>query len=123
MDSTRAPVTLLNPYGPLLGVRLNLATPIPSPIQIALSNLPVSRPAHLGNVPTNDFRWRRRLSRSSICSRCGLCPETIIHCFRDCSIAKAIWDSLDPSFASSPDSDFSRWFKHCIVVNEKLLTT
>lgn len=46
-----------------------------------------------GAPPTNKLRNARGLG-SSICGRCHMCPESDVHCLRDCMASKRIWMML-----------------------------
>ncbi|KAL4278329.1 hypothetical protein GQ457_03G040370 [Hibiscus cannabinus] len=51
---------------------------------------------------TNAERSRRGISSSPCCDLCGGTIETVIHVLRDCTTARAIWDSiLSPTQASN----------------------
>jgi len=55
----------------------------------------------LGATSSLSLLHHRQIISSTTCSRCGVFEETVIHCIRDCSSSKAIWQHIgfsDPSF-------------------------
>ena len=67
--------------------------------------------AHNG-LPTNQFRFSRRLCSSPLCSSCGQFTESLLHCFRDCPISRNLWnmlDFVDPSFFNT--NEVVPWLK------------
>ncbi|KAJ1417617.1 Ribonuclease H domain [Sesbania bispinosa] len=66
----------------------------------------------LHDSPTKEVLHRRHISDSALCPRCTIQPESIIHCLRDCSKARLIWDRL--GFTTQPhffDHDLIYWLK------------
>ncbi|KAJ1376166.1 Ribonuclease H domain [Sesbania bispinosa] len=64
------------------------------------------------SLPTKEVLHRRHISDSALCPRCTIQPESIIHCLRDCSKARLIWDRL--GFTTQPhffDHDLMHWLK------------
>ncbi|XP_057418950.1 uncharacterized protein LOC130713176 [Lotus japonicus] len=45
-------------------------------------------------VPTVEQLVRRRLAVSDLCKRCKSEPETLMHCVRDCPLARKVWHAI-----------------------------
>ncbi|KAA3485636.1 reverse transcriptase [Gossypium australe] len=58
----------------------------------------------------------RRLAMSSMCPRCGVGHETMIHLFRDCSVSKEVWMFLsDLDMADYPQEEFVVWLTRKVL--------
>ena len=51
-------------------------------------------------IPTNLMRFSRGLAVSALCARCNLEEEGILHCLRDCPVARSMWSHL-PCFTNA----------------------
>ena len=45
-------------------------------------------------IPINLIRFSRGLAASALCARCNLEEESILHCLRDCPVARSAWSHL-----------------------------
>ncbi|CAJ2665276.1 unnamed protein product [Trifolium pratense] len=64
------------------------------------------------SIPTMYMLHHRNMTSSSICTRCSNNEETVIHCLRDCTTARRIWEALgysNISFFSS--NNLESWLK------------
>ncbi|GMP70392.1 hypothetical protein CsSME_00029263 [Camellia sinensis var. sinensis] len=67
--------------------------------------------ASLNIIPTSDLLRRRHVSVAGNCVLCPNCPETLLHCVRDCHVAKQVWELSPLRFEvqSWNCTDFSQW--------------
>ncbi|XLR25192.1 hypothetical protein HN51_071701 [Arachis hypogaea] len=74
-------------------------------------------------IPTNVFCHKRDLAVSDLCNKCGNEPESVLHCLRDCSTVRDVWNSLDPSIVEHANiSDFRSWITSVInVISQNIL--
>ncbi|KAL4317614.1 hypothetical protein AHAS_Ahas15G0402700 [Arachis hypogaea] len=73
-------------------------------------------------IPTNVFCHKRDLAVSDLCNKCGNEPESVLHCLRDCSTVRDVWNSLDPSIVEHANiSDFRSWITSVINGKEEVV--
>ncbi|MED6205429.1 hypothetical protein PIB30_118394 [Stylosanthes scabra] len=70
-------------------------------------------------LPTNVFRFNRGVVSSMLCSRCNLYPETVLHCLRDCPMARPIWDYMQfPTSDMVHSADIKTWISSGVHLDE-----
>lgn len=72
------------------------------------------------SAPVNSFRHFRHLASSNACTRFGgELEESVLHCFRDCTISKQVWISL--GFGSTSidfwNQDLESWLQQNLVAH------
>ncbi|QHO56473.1 RNA-directed DNA polymerase [Arachis hypogaea] len=71
----------------------------------------------------NVFRHKRGLAVSDLCNKCDNEPQSMLHCLQDCSIARDVWNYLDPSIVEHANaSDFRSWITSVVNGKEEVVT-
>lgn len=71
-----------------------------------------------GKTLTNVERHRRHLAEDMFCTACQIAPETLIHLFHDCTLARPIWESLVPRTAQALlfSMPWDEWYSCNLIV-------